>query len=229
MKLGAVYSRKTAIALVATSAMIFGACSSPADAQGLLDFLFRPLFHHASPPPDQRSAYAPEFVNPEGVPDRGSESRGDVLSGPRISGGSGRFTFYCVRLCDGRYFPVQPAHAGELCSAFCPATPTKVFSGSEMEGARASDGTRYGDLENAFVYRDHFVDGCTCNGADPVGLAKIDIKDDPTVRRGDMVATADGPKKIEGASRSASAEDRPPPRPRYSRRRDMGFPFSFFR
>jgi hypothetical protein len=204
--------------------------SAPAAAQGIFDFLFRPMFQEPrAQPPGQRSAYAPEISGDRDmVPGGEGDAHGGRSYSPRISGGDGTYTAYCVRLCDGKYFPVQPAHAGELCNAFCPATATKVFSGSEMETARANDGSRYGDLENAFVYRDHFVDGCTCNGTDPAGLAKIDIKDDPTVKRGDMVATVGGPKKIEGAERSASADDRPPPR-RHSRRREGFFPFSFFR
>ncbi len=32
------------------------------------------------------------------------------------------------------------------------------------------------------------VSGCTCNGKNPFGLAKVDIRDDPTIRKGDLVA-----------------------------------------
>ncbi|MGZ5805232.1 MAG: DUF2865 domain-containing protein, partial [Xanthobacteraceae bacterium] len=164
----------------------------PAAAEGLFDFLFRRPF-------EDRRSYAPEVP-----PDRNSPQEngaplapgGRSLDGPRISGGVGTYTAYCVRLCDGRYFPVQPAHAGELCNSFCPASKTKIFSGTDVADARASDGTRYEELENAFVYREQMVDGCTCNGKDTIGLAKIDVNEDPTVRRGDMVATAEGPKKI---------------------------------
>jgi hypothetical protein len=110
--------------------------------------------------------------------------------------GGGRVT-YCVRLCDGRYFPVQSnsaASAAELCNSFCPASPTKVFSGSsDINRAVARDGTRYSALENAFVYRTRVVTDCTCNGKDSFGLAQVDIKADPTVRSGDLVATASGP------------------------------------
>src|SRR5512139_2762012 len=37
---------------------------------------------------------------------------------------------YCVRLCDGRFFPVQ-RHEGtapeQTCSSFCPASQTKIY------------------------------------------------------------------------------------------------------
>ncbi len=32
------------------------------------------------------------------------------------------------------------------------------------------------------------VAGCTCNGKDQVGLAKVEIDKDPTLRKGDIVA-----------------------------------------
>ncbi|HLH89946.1 MAG TPA: DUF2865 domain-containing protein [Xanthobacteraceae bacterium] len=102
---------------------------------------------------------------------------------------------YCVRLCDGRYFPMQ-RHAGaspiQMCSAFCPAAKTKVFSGSPIDHAAASDGQRYADIDNAFVYRQKIVPGCTCNGRDSFGLAPIDLASDTTLRAGDIVATRSG-------------------------------------
>ena len=102
---------------------------------------------------------------------------------------------FCVRSCDGHFFPVQ-AHAGmsaaESCHAFCPASQTKVFSGGTIDNSVASDGSRYADTENAFVYRQRIVAGCTCNGHDQFGLARMDIKNDPTLRPGDVVATKSG-------------------------------------
>ena len=107
-----------------------------------------------------------------------------------------------MRLCDGRFFPVQ-RHASatpiQMCSAFCPSAKTKIFSGSEISTARATDGARYADLDNAFVYRQKVVPGCTCNGRDPFGLAPIDVSNDPSLRAGDIVATATGLKKFTGS------------------------------
>jgi hypothetical protein len=37
------------------------------------------------------------------------------------------------------------------------------------------------------------VAGCTCNGKDKAGLAPVSIDKDPTLRKGDIVAGADGP------------------------------------
>ena len=34
--------------------------------------------------------------------------------------------------------------------------------------------------------------GCTCNGKDQIGLAPVKIEDDPTLRKGDIVAGENG-------------------------------------
>ncbi len=112
---------------------------------------------------------------------------------PRPSGG-GR-TAYCVRTCDGRYFPV-PASDGQnrtaVCSSFCPAAETKIFYGGSIDEASTEGGKSYSDLPNAFRYRKELVAGCTCNGKDPTGLAAIKIDDDKTLRKGDIVAGPNG-------------------------------------
>ena len=110
---------------------------------------------------------------------------------PRVETG----VAYCVRLCDGRFFPIQ-RHGGvtpaQACSSFCPASQTKIYNGSSIENASGPDGKRYADLSTAFVYRDKIVPGCTCNGKDALGLVNTPIDDDPTLRPGDIVATNDG-------------------------------------
>jgi hypothetical protein len=108
-----------------------------------------------------------------------------------VSAGSGAATAYCVRLCDGRYFPLQRQAAAspvELCKTFCPASRTKVFFGSEIDGARAQDGSRYAGIEHAFLYRQRIIPDCTCNGQTHFGLATIDAAKDPTLRPGDLIA-----------------------------------------
>jgi hypothetical protein len=102
---------------------------------------------------------------------------------------------YCVRLCDGRFFPVQ-RHEGtapeQTCSSFCPASRTKIYHGSSIEQAVATDGKRYADLSTAFVYREKLIEGCTCNGKSALGLVSTSVQDDPTLRAGDIVATNSG-------------------------------------
>ena len=56
----------------------------------------------------------------------------------------------------------------------------------------SDNGKSYSELPNAFRYRNEIVSGCTCNGKDQVGLAPVKIEDDPTLRKGDIVAGANG-------------------------------------
>jgi hypothetical protein len=100
-----------------------------------------------------------------------------------------------VRTCDGRYFPISSTgnqSRAASCNSFCPASETKVVYGSNIDEAVTENGKPYSELPNAFRYRDELVSGCTCNGKDPVGLAEVKIEDDPTLRRGDIVASPDG-------------------------------------
>ena len=99
-----------------------------------------------------------------------------------------------MRSCDGRYFPLTRGNASpvQMCQAFCPASPTKVFFGSNIDGASSASGERYADSENAFAYRKALRADCTCNGRDPAGLAPVDLTLDTSLRPGDVIATTNG-------------------------------------
>jgi hypothetical protein len=162
----------------------------PAAAEGLFDFLFSGA-RRPTPPPSANS-----YSDPYGgqVSQRPAEPA--LEAGPSVA--------YCVRLCDGRYFPIQRtsnSNPVRTCEAFCPTARTKVFSGSEINAATANDGSRYKDLPNAFVYRDRKVADCTCNGKDAYGLVTTEANDDPTLRPGDIVATDRGFVAYNGRSR----------------------------
>jgi Protein of unknown function (DUF2865) len=128
-------------------------------------------------------------------------TEGDYVRPPRptqttrtrvYSGGSQAF---CVRTCDGRYFPVTGPDAqsrSTTCNSFCPASETKVFYGGSIDRATSEGGKSYSELPNALRYRNEVVAGCTCNGKDHAGLASIKIESDPTLRKGDMVANDAG-------------------------------------
>ncbi|MEA2794337.1 MAG: hypothetical protein QOI87_1717 [Bradyrhizobium sp.] len=110
-------------------------------------------------------------------------------------GYSGGGQAYCVRTCDGRYFPISASDSqsrAASCSSFCPASETKVVYGSNIDNAATENGKPYSELPNAFRYRSELVAGCTCNGKDQIGLAPVKIENDPTLRKGDIVAGADG-------------------------------------
>ncbi len=176
---------KSGILVAAIAAFGVATPIAPAGAQGLFDFFNFNAQRRSAPA--GASAYSdpyPQF-NPFGRP----------AEPERRAGPSGGSVAYCVRLCDGRFFPIQRSSGADptqACNSFCPASRTKIFSGSGIEHAVARDGTRYGDLENAFVYRDRIVSDCTCNGKDPTGLVTTTATDDPTLRQGDIVATDNG-------------------------------------
>jgi hypothetical protein len=160
--------------------------STPASAQGIFESIFGGLLRHRVEAPPELPTNIHAYADP-------STSLGNAINAPRAATGPAKA--FCVRTCDGRYFPVQ-AHAGvsaaESCRSFCPASQTRLYSGGNIDYAVASNGSRYADLDNAFVYRQRLVDGCTCNGRDPFGLARMNAKADPTLRPGDVVATKSG-------------------------------------
>jgi hypothetical protein len=127
------------------------------------------------------------FAN-EGDNSAASESR------PR-AGYAGGSLAYCVRGCDGRYFPISAADnqsRAASCNSFCPASDTKVVYGSSIDNAVTESGKPYSELPSAFRYRNEMVTGCTCNGKDQVGLAPVKIENDPTLRKGDIVSGSNG-------------------------------------
>jgi hypothetical protein len=175
--------------LVATA---LAASAGSASAQGIFEALF------GRPWNPQASAFADPFsqLNPFG-------SRGPDLPRPDASGGLA----YCVRLCDGRFFPLV-RHAGaspaQACNSFCPASATKIYNGSSIDNAVGSDDRRYTELATAFVYRDKIVPGCTCNGKDAFGLVTPPIAEDPTLRPGDIVAGNEGLMAYNGTTNDPS-------------------------
>ena len=167
----------------ATGLLTF-ASLGPASAQGIFERIFGGLRHAVEAPaglPANIQAFADPFAGVRTAPSQRAETA--PASG------------YCVRTSDGFYFPVQ-AHAGvsaaAACRTFCPASQTRLYSGSGIDHAVASDGSRYTDLDTAFLYRKQLVAGSTCNGRDPFGLARVDVNSDPTLRPGDVVATKAG-------------------------------------
>jgi hypothetical protein len=112
---------------------------------------------------------------------------------PRIAYGGGQA--WCVRSCDGRYFPIaglDPQGKAASCNSLCPASRTDLVYGSDIDHAVTQAGKPYSALPNAFKYRTEMVAGCTCNGREETGLAPVSIDKDPTLRKGDIVAGADG-------------------------------------
>ena len=158
---------------------------SQVSAEGLFDFLFGGAQKQQA---RQASPQANFFADPFGL----NQQHATTAPAPRVAGSGPAF---CVRSCDGKYFPLTMrgnATPVQMCQAFCPASATKVFYGSTIDGAASSNGERYADSENAFAYRKALRADCTCNGRDPVGLAPVDLSLDTSLRSGDVIATTDG-------------------------------------
>jgi Protein of unknown function (DUF2865) len=119
----------------------------------------------------------------------------DPVDTPRARASYRRGPAWCVRTCDGRHFPVAGSDDQSrqaTCTSLCPAGNTEVVYGNDIDHAAASSGKPYSQLPNAFRYRTESVAGCTCNGRDQAGLASVAIENDPTLRKGDIVAGASG-------------------------------------
>ncbi len=182
--------------------LVFAAALVPATAQAegglfgaIMNFLGggRPAQEQVPPPP---ASPGPSASNPLDFPGFNSQPVPPSRGGPQVA--------YCVRTCDGRYFPL-PRNAGganstpaKICNSMCPTAETKIYSGSNIENAAASDGSRYSSLKNAFVYRERLLEGCSCNGGDGAGNTAINITADPTLRPGDIVVTVNGPMVFKG-------------------------------
>ena len=173
--------------MLAAAAILAGSVAltpRAASAEGLFDLFFggfqKQQQRHAPP---QASFFADPFGQNQqpAAPPRAVASS----SGPA----------FCVRSCDGRYFPLTTrggASPAQMCQAFCPASPTKVFFGSNIDGASSANGERYAESENAFAFRRAMRADCTCNGRDPAGLAPVDLTLDTSLRPGDVIATTSG-------------------------------------
>jgi hypothetical protein len=174
--------RATLVAAIAGSLML---APGSVAAEGLFDMFFGGLQkQQARPAAPLASFFADPFGNNQPAPQAAAMQR-VAGSGPA----------FCVRSCDGKYFPLTMrgnASPVQTCQAFCPASATKVFYGSNIDGAASSTGERYADSENAFAYRKALRADCTCNGRNPSGLAPVDLTLDTSLRSGDVVATTDG-------------------------------------
>ena len=176
-----------------------------ASAQGLFDFLFgggrsRPAPAPPPPPPPTNAYQGGAY---------GDNSQFGPSGTSRFDTGTGHATMFCVRMCDGRYYPIQQ-HANttpaQMCSAMCPATATQIFYGSSIDSASAPGVGPYTGMRSAFVYRKQLVANCTCNGKDPFGLVTLDVNTDPTLRAGDLIGTKDGSTKIARPAYATAAD-----------------------
>jgi len=147
----------------------------------------------------------------------GSENDGDgAIAMPHhkhsTSGHGGtRFGYgtpVCVRLCDGFFFPTTTTAGGDAaCAAQCPDAPTALYTmpGEHIEDAVSLTGKPYTQLPVAKRYQSSFENTCTCR-RDTVASRANEILHDTTLRKGDVVMTADGFKVYEGNGYTAATQ-----------------------
>lgn len=160
---------------------------APAGAQDLLDFLFGG---------DEAAPAARETKRPSG----------DVRFGPgraarNEGGGSGRGSShtggYCVRTCDGYFFPlIKSARATrqQSCNFACPSATVEIYDGSSIESSRSARGQTYKALMDSLAGRTEASARCSCN--DPLTSAahsREAARTDPTLQTGDFVIEDEGP------------------------------------
>src|SRR4051794_33884610 len=110
-----------AASLAASLMLVPGSVS----AEGLFDMFFGGgQKAQARPASSLASAFADPFgLNPQ-------QPQPVAAPAARVAGSGPAF---CVRSCDGKYFPLTMrgnATPVQMCQAFCPASATKVFYGS---------------------------------------------------------------------------------------------------
>jgi hypothetical protein len=180
---------------------------TPAAAQGFLELLFggfrsRPERVPSAPAsvptdvPVERESPRVDHA-PRRAAQRGSHSRSTKEQAKRAERSHGQQEpAFCVRLCDGWYFPLSGHQdnesKAETCTSLCPASPTRLFYGTEITEASDREGKNYSDIPNALLYRKQLVAGCTCNGREQVGLAHVSLDRDQTLQKGDLVALPTG-------------------------------------
>jgi len=176
--------------VAATLAAPLLATPAPVSAEGLFDFFFGGLQQQRPQRdvPPQASSFADPFGNQQ------NQGQPQYVPPTRTAAAGGSGPAFCVRSCDGKYFPLMRglASPAQMCQAFCPASATKVYFGSSIDGAYSQTGERYADSENAFAYRKALRADCTCNGREPAGLAPVDLALDGSLKAGDVIATTDG-------------------------------------
>lgn len=165
-------------------------------AQGdFFDTLFGPEQPSWAPPgrswrimrPPRQRARAQKATIPHAKPVASSAG----AEADSMSGGA-----YCVRVCDGYYFPLIKSSQlsdQQSCDFACPSTRVQLYQGASIDQARNARGERYSALRVAFSFRDKLTTQCSCN--DPAASRDYYLRlsrRDPTLRSGDIVVGEKG-------------------------------------
>lgn len=118
------------------------------------------------------------------------------------------FRTVCVRTCDGSYFPISfstnPSRFADderTCQRMCPATEVMLFSypnpGGDIAQATSTSGQTYGQLPNAFKFRQQFDNACSCRRPGESWADAMKGTDDRSFAQpGDVLVTEDRAKQM---------------------------------
>jgi len=188
--------RQGAIAIVGVLAFFLALPPLETLAQGdFFDTLFGPEQPSWAPPgrswrvmrPSRQRLRAPKAATPYIKP----EASGAGADADSMSGGA-----YCVRVCDGYYFPLiksSQLSGQQSCDFACPSARVQLYQGASIDQARNAKGERYSALRAAFSFRDKLTARCSCN--DPAASRDYYLRlsrRDPTLRSGDIVVGEKG-------------------------------------
>lgn len=166
-------------------------------AQDLFDFLFGP--DRPAPRVAEPSGWAPRPYARPRVAAR-ARLRFARLVEPKASRASpsGESSFattkgdgFCVRTCDGYFFPLIKSEfvtRQQSCEYACPSAPMAVYEGAAIEQAQNHRGETYESLPAAFSFRDKVTQHCSCNRPEDSQAFYTRIsRSDPTLRAGDII------------------------------------------
>ncbi len=209
--------------LLLAAVILLGAGAAPAFAQDSDEFyaIARGDYGRRSAAPQQGRGFTfpgfsmfgntrrdlPEVTVRPTSPARTNESQGRTATGENVGGPRA----YCVRTCDGFFFPAGPAMSGEgraaqqtSCNSMCPGAEVALYTVARqgsIEDAVGPRGQSYTALRTAFRFRQTVDRACTCQGVATNGLARLPITHDFTLRAGDVVVTEQGVRVFRGAAR----------------------------
>jgi hypothetical protein len=180
--------------LTTLAGIAIGASSAPAKANDFFEALFG--WTQSAPSNPGRVAYAYPAPVDGGLTrkaDRplslGALQRAEAIAGPIPE--PPRSEGFCVRVCDGYYFPLtRSGNASERqsCDNACPGAKMAIYEGTAIESARNYDGERYASLRTAFSFQSKRTQDCSCNRPEQAEATALHIlRDDPTLQSGDIV------------------------------------------
>lgn len=121
---------------------------------------------------------------------RNAGADSEAVAGPSSGGG------YCVRMCDGYFFPLIKSELAtklESCEYACPSAKVDIYQGATIETARNFKGQSYASIPTAFKFREMTTSGCSCNMPEQSQAVFLHmLRSDPTLRKGDIAFEEDG-------------------------------------